>query len=90
MKIAKKIIKITAIVLTSIVALLLAFNLVLNVIYYDFFSNTESNGEVPGISDGFVQQGLDYCDGSFLVSGYMKDKSASRIYIMRDGETNWK
>ena len=87
MKIAKRIIKITAIVLTSIVALLLAFNLVLNVIYYDFFSNTESNGEVPGISDGFVQQGLDYCDGSFLVSGYMKDKSASRIYIMRDGET---
>lgn len=87
MQITKKIAKIAAIVLLSIVALLLVFNLVLNIIFYDFFSNTKSNGTVPGISDGFVQQGLDYCDDSFLVSGYMKDKSASRIYIMRNGKT---
>ena len=87
MQIAKKITKIAALVLLAIITLLLVFNIALNIIYFDFFANSKSYGTVPGISDGFVHQGLDYCDGSFLVSGYMKDKSASRIYIMRDGKT---
>lgn len=40
--------------------------------------------DVPGLEEGFIPQGLDYFeqDDIFLVSGYMNDGSASRIYVV--------
>lgn len=40
--------------------------------------------EIPGLAETFVPQGMDYQaeDDVFLVSGYMSDGSASRIYVV--------
>lgn len=48
--------------------------------YYSIESNVCRN---PGLSDGFVCQGISVADeqDKILVSGYMKDKTASRIYV---------
>ncbi len=48
--------------------------------YYSIESNVCNN---PGLNDGFVCQGIaiSESDGKILVSGYMKDKTNSRIYI---------
>lgn len=76
--------------LISITALLLIFVLViggLNIskffIYRDYYAHRTVICKNPGLSDGFICQGLAASEenGVFLVSGYMKDKSASRIYI---------
>ncbi len=45
--------------------------------------------EIPGTGDGFVAQGFDYDAGEeqFLVTGYMKDHSASPLYLVgHDGK----
>ncbi|MBE7075923.1 MAG: hypothetical protein E7375_02490 [Clostridiales bacterium] len=55
--------------------------------YPTFYANAEKEFEVAGLEDGFTPQGLCYEENSktFLSSGYMKDGSASRIYVI-DGE----
>ncbi len=55
------------------------------VVFSEFYSTAESEGEIPGLYDGFVMQGLDSYGDVFLVSGYMADKSASRIYYVNGG-----
>lgn len=51
----------------------------------DFYQASEKAFEIPGLSSGFVPQGLEFndMDGDFLVSGYMKDGSASRLYVVQ-------
>lgn len=87
MTILKKISTAVLAVLLILVALLLAFNVFLNIVFFDFFSGSRDMGELEGISDGFVHQGLDYVDGTFLTAGYMKEKGPSRIYRTKDGES---
>lgn len=55
-------------------------------IYKEFYSIRTNICKNPGLSDGFVCQGIaaDEENEIFLVSGYMKDKSASRIYITNE------
>ena len=89
MKILKRVLKILLIVLISLFAVILVANIVKRVMFSEFYSTARSEGAVPGIADGFVQQGLDAYDGGFLVSGYMADKSNSRIYYTKDGETSY-
>lgn len=57
--------------------------------YNDFYSNATQEFEVSGLDEGFIPQGLTHENetDTFLVSGYMNDGSASRIYVV-DGETN--
>jgi hypothetical protein len=40
----------------------------------------------PGLSDGYVPQGFDYVleKSVFITSGYMKDGSASRVYVISE------
>ena len=90
---------IAAIAVIAIIFSVLTFGLVYKLSYYKFFSQAESNMQVPGLEDGFVQQGFDYIpaeldengkitsDAFFLASGYMKDHSASRVYIMTGNDT---
>lgn len=50
--------------------------------FKDFYNDSRKEFDTPGMSDGFVQQGLAYADGVFLTCGYMSDgKTPSRIYI---------
>lgn len=86
MKLWKKIV----ISIASIV-LVLSFSFGGFVLYYrigakDYYSASEKAFEIPGLNKGFIPQGFDYNDreenGVFLVSGYMKDGSASPLYLV--------
>lgn len=85
---AKKIVLIT---LTSIVAVLGIFLLVwyFGDSYTSFYNRATKEFEIAGLSEGFTPQGLCYESESktFLSCGYMKNGSASRIYVTKDGKT---
>lgn len=53
----------------------------------DYYKISEKTFVIPGIKDGYIAQGLEYRDGIFYATGYMKDGSASPIYMV-DKETN--
>jgi len=94
---AKKILKLTGkillIALASVLALVILFLASLNIakfaIYPDYYAIKTDICTNPGLSDGFVCQGVCAYEegGKFLVTGYMKDHSASRIYVT-DKENN--
>ena len=96
MKNKKKIIKIiilVAVLLVVFIPIATPFLLVggviggLNIakfgIYSEYYSMRENVCKNPGLNDGFVCQGIAITDDNqnILVSGYMKDDSASRIYV---------
>ena len=58
-------------------------------IYSEYYSMEETLCTNPGLDDGFVWQGICVSEenGVILVSGYMADKSHSRIYVT-DYESN--
>lgn len=91
MAVTKKILKIVAAVLMCLVIAILLFNLFLNIELSEFYSNSKSVGEVAGLNDGGVQQGLDYVEESstLLTSCYMKNGGPSRIYASKDGKTTY-
>lgn len=55
----------------------------------DFFKTAEKEFKIPGLSEGFVPQGIAYDENSgyYLISGYMSDNSTSRVYTV-DPETS--
>ena len=60
------------------------------VFYGDFYKDAKREFALPGMSDGFVQQGFSYGKGAFITSGYMgKAGETSRIYVTKDGESRW-
>ncbi len=84
----KKLLKVLLSIVGALVALVLLVivgaNLAGRIVMNEFYSKAEKAFKTPGISDGFVQQGFDYVaeDDVFLVTGYMNDKSASRVYVV--------
>lgn len=52
--------------------------------YGSFYEIASKEFNIPGLSEGFTPQGLCYENNtnSFMVSGYMKNGSASRIYVV--------
>ena len=92
-RILKKAGKIAAITVALIMALTLilwgALNILKFAIYSEYYSMESELCKNPGLSDGFVCQGIAASeeDGVILVSGYMADKSNSRIYVT-DLESN--
>lgn len=92
-RILKKTGKIALIFIASLLALVILVWGVLNIakfaIYSDYYSMKTDVCDNPGLSDGFVCQGICALEdaGKIFVSGYMTDKSASRIYIT-DHESN--
>lgn len=52
--------------------------------YSSFFNTAKTEFEIPGLEEGFVPQGMEYekVNDIFLVSGYMANGSASRLYII--------
>ncbi len=83
----KKAVKIILSFVAGILALVVLFLLVMNIakfaIYNEYYSIENSLCKNPGLRDGFVCQGICISekDNRILVSGYMADHSASRIYI---------
>ncbi len=83
----KKALKVIGIIFGSLIAVLLVIwgglNLAKPLIYPEYFDRKTDICENPGLSDGFVCQGIAAAEsyGKILVSGYMKDDSASRIYV---------
>ncbi|MBQ3126294.1 MAG: hypothetical protein IJC15_04420 [Clostridia bacterium] len=92
-KILKKALKVCACVLGGILLLPVLVIVVLNVakfaIYHDYYSIKTNVCTNPGLGDNFVCQGIAVYGETekILVSGYMTDHSASRIYIT-DPEDN--
>lgn len=89
MRFLKGLIKVLFFIVFCVALLIALLNVAKQVAFFEFYSTAESAGEIPGLYDGFVMQGLDSYEGGFLVSGYMADKSASRIYY-GDGITGYK
>ncbi len=93
----KKVLKITGKILLGFVATILSLVILvlggLNVakyaIYSDYYSYREAVCINPGLNDGFVHQGICVDDesGKIVLSGYMDDHSASRLYVT-DTENN--
>ncbi len=91
----KKVLKIVLIVLCSIIAFFLlvwgGLNALKFAIYDDYYEIRENVCTNPGLSDGFVCQGICVLEkddvyntaneDKFFVSGYMSNNSASRIYV---------
>lgn len=87
----KKVLKIAARVAIIVLAALLAIvilvigglNLAKFAIYNEYYSIKTNVCKNPGLNDGFICQGIAASEknGVILVSGYMKDHSASRIYV---------
>ena len=88
---ALRIVLIAAVALTLFVICLLAgVKLGERILFTRFYFNASTEFKVPGVSDGFIQQGFDYLEEEevYLVSGYMKDGSSSRVYIVsKNGKT---
>lgn len=61
----------------------------MTIVYFRFFEHAESEFLIPGLSDNWVPQGFDYIENqdTYLLSGYMSDGTASRIYV-RNGSGN--
>ncbi len=83
MKPMKRLIVIVSIVLASILLILFGARLYFRLPVYGYYRASEKGFKIPGLSDGFVAQGLDYdTQGNFWVTGYMDDGSASPVYIV--------
>ena len=86
-QILKKAAKIAIIAVASILAVVIlvigGFNVAKFAIYNEYYSIKTNICKNPGLNDGFVCQGVTANEenGVFIVSGYMKDHSASRIYV---------
>lgn len=85
--ILKKVGKIALMAVASLLALVIVvigvFNVAKLAIYREYYSSKTDICKNPGLNDGFVCQGIAASEenGVILVSGYMKDHSASRIYV---------
>lgn len=75
-----------------VILLWAGLNIAKYALYSDYYSMKSNVCANPGLNDGFVCQGIgvDEANGRILVSGYMKDRSASRIYITDyDGDSHY-
>lgn len=90
LKTAKKVFFFAIIVILSLFLFIIGgISLIKYAIYPDYYSIKTDICKNPGLSDGFICQGICAYEegGKILVSGYMKDHSPSRIYVT-DTESN--
>ena len=78
--------RISLIVVASVVAIIFVALMIyfFGARYPDFDKLAKKEFAIPGLDTSFVPQGLEYDSQNqiFLVSGYMSDNSASRIYVV--------
>lgn len=58
-------------------------NLAKFAIYHDYYKMETEVAKCPGLDDNFIPQGMTVNEknGKIIVSGYMSDKTASRLYV---------
>ncbi len=73
-----------SIVLGVIILLLSGVKIGERIRYREFYKDANKEFKMPGISDGLVQQGMEYVSEKdvFIVCGYMANGSASRVYVL--------
>lgn len=84
--------KIFLYIVVALLLLLLALRFGVTVVYFDYFNNAEAEFMTPGLTSAWVPQGFDYVqkDELYLMSGYMSDGTASRVYVRKDnGDTHF-
>jgi len=81
--IGKSLVGIVSIVVTLFLIVFISLNVGKFVIYSEYYGMKTNVCTNPGLNDGFVCQGVAVVDGKekIIVSGYMNDDSASRIYV---------
>lgn len=84
---ARVILIVLAALISIVVLVLIGAHFITPIRYFDFFIDSAAEYKTPGMMDGAVLQGYAYDEttNTFLHTGYMKDKSASRIYVV-DGD----
>lgn len=86
--------KIPLIILGSFIALFTVvwggLNIFKYAIYSDFYNVRENLGTIPGLNDGFTPQGICVNEENevYLMTGYQKDHTSSRIYITNGDDYN--
>ena len=91
-KIVKKIILTVAIAVGVILLLLAGIRAGERIIYADFYEKADKEFAIPGLSENYVPQGLDYLPDSqsFISCGYMSEGEASRVYLIdADGKATY-
>lgn len=74
---------------SAMILLIVLLHLLVTVFYFDYFSHAKGEFIIPGLDTPFVPQGFDYIpgQGQYLISGYMNDGTASRVYVREsDGD----
>ena len=73
-----------AIILGVIILALAGLKIGERIKYREFYKNANKEFKMPGISDGLVQQGMEYVSEKdvFIICGYMANDSASRVYVV--------
>lgn len=95
MKVIGKIFKglgITLLVLVILISLAIGgLNVAKFIIYKDYYAIASNVCKNPGLNDDFVCQGVAVSEEneSIFVCGYMKDKSASRIYVTNENDESY-
>ena len=86
-KVIKKVIRVflwcVVLFLVFFLAILGGLNLEKYNIYSEYYAYRDTVCATPGIKDGFVHQGIcvDDASGKIVLSGYMADHTASRLYV---------
>ncbi len=83
MKLWQKIILIAVISVIALFALaILSLAIAKSIVYPDYMENKEVACKIPGLSDGYVPQGVCYIDGkdAYILSGYNEDNLA--LYVV--------
>lgn len=88
---AKKAVVIILSILLAIVSLLLVIRIGEKIAFIPFYTNAQAEFITPGMSNGFVGQGLDYIpeENAFLSCGYnaKKGKPSSVYYVDSNGKS---
>ena len=81
-KIAKAVVIVLGVFIILISVIFLIAQLYFKVPVIDYYKASNKELRIPGLSDNLVPQGFDYAGkaGVYLVGGYQKDGSPSRVY----------
>lgn len=83
-KITKTILTVLAVLLALVLLVLLGAIAYFRLSVLPYYSASEPTFAIPGLSDGFIPQGIHYDakEGCFLVTGYMQKGGASPVYLV--------
>ncbi|CDC70795.1 MULTISPECIES: hypothetical protein [environmental samples] len=65
-----------------LLAVVVLFQTAFLLYFRDFYGSAEKEFWVPGLSGEFVPQGMDRLREGFLLSGYLSDSGAARLYLV--------